>query len=150
MKKYAFYFGIVAILCACTLSFSACSNDDELDSSMEGTWRQQFVSWSYYTKGGSVESLGDNERTYDDDSKVITISSKDGKYTMTSTASGMKGTFLQVSGREFQGGGVNDPTHRIIVKSVSGNVLTLEFYENYYRISDGERKEYGLVKFVKL
>ena len=145
MKKFLFL-TLLAILPIC---FTSCG-DDDVDASMEGTWRQQSASWSHYIKGGSVEPLGNDEETFTDIGKVITIFSKDGKYTMTSTASGMKGTFLQVSGREFHGGGVNDPTHRIIVKSVSGNVLTLEFYENYHRISDGERKEYGLVKFVRL
>ena len=142
MKKYL-YLTLLAILPIC---FASCGNDD-MDSSMEGTWRQQSVSWSYYTKGGSIESPN-STRTYDDISKVLTISSKDGKYTMTSTASGMKGTFVQVGGNEFRGG--SDNAHRVVVKGVSGTVLTLEFYENYYILSDGERHEYGLVKFVKL
>lgn len=40
MKKYTFYFGIVAILFACALSFSACSNDDDASDIVltYGTW----------------------------------------------------------------------------------------------------------------
>lgn len=152
MKKY-FYLLILAMVPMC---FTACGGDDDvdnsgIDSSIEGTWRIKSVKWSYYTKGGSIEPT-DKVKEYDETTtQGFSITKNDGKFYITSTAPGIKGQFEQVSANEFRGVGSGDDTYqRLVIVGVSGNILTAEFYEDYYESSDGQREEYGLFTFVKM
>lgn len=151
MKKFI-YLMLLAMMPMC---FAACGSDDAdnggIDAAIEGTWRMRSVQWSYYTKGGSIE-LTDKTQEYDDTTtKGLSITKTEGKYYITSTASGIKGNFEQVSGKDFKGVGERDAAYqRLVIVGVNGNVLTAEFYEDYYEINDGQRKEYGLFTFVRV
>lgn len=153
MKKF-FYLMLVALVPMC---FTACGGDDDdvdnggINSSIEGIWRIKSVKWSYYTKGGSIEPT-DKVKEYDEPtSQGLSIIKTDGKFYITSTAPGIKGQFEQVAANEFKGVGSGDDVYqRLVIVGVSGNILTAEFYEDYYESSDGQREEYGLFTFVKL
>lgn len=151
MKKF-FYLILLAIVPMC---FTACGGDDadsdSVDASIEGTWRVQSVKWSYYTKGGSIEP-SEKVKEYDETTtQGLDIDKKDGKFYITSTTSGIKGIFEQVGKKEFRGVGSGDASNqRLVIVGVSGNILTAEFYEDYYESSDGQREEYGLMTFVKI
>lgn len=152
MKKL-FYLMLVALVPMC---FTACGGDDDdvdnggVNSSIEGTWRIKSVKWSYYTKGGSIEPT-DKVKEYDETTtQGFSITKTDGKFYITSTAPGIKGKFEQVSANEFRGVGSGDDIYqRLVIVGVSGNILTAEFYEDYYESSDGQREEYGLFTFVR-
>lgn len=151
MKKF-FYLMLLAMMPMC---FAACSSDDDadsgaLDASTEGTWRIKSVKWSYYTKGGSIEPT-DKIKEYDETTtQGLTITKNDGKFYITSTASGIKGKYEQVGANDFRGVGSGDDIYqRLVIVGVSGNILTAEFYEDYYESSDGQREEYGLFTFVR-
>ena len=153
MKKF-FYLMILALMPMC---FVACGSDDDepssngVDAAIEGTWRIQSVEWSYYTKGGSIEPA-EKVREYDETTaQGLSITKVDGKYNITSTAPGIKGNYEQVGTNEFRGVGTGDRIYqRLVIVGVSGNILTAEFYEDYYEATDGQREEYGLFTFVKI
>ena len=68
-----------------------------------------------------------------------------------STAPGIGGEYEQVGSNEFKGVGSGDDIYqRFVIVGVNGNVMTAEFYEDYYEASDGQREEYGLFTFVRL
>lgn len=152
MKKY-FYLMLLVMIPMC---FAACGSDDDadgggIDASIEGTWHIKSVKWSYYTKGGSIEST-DEIKEYDETTtRGLSITNNDGKFYITSTAPGIKGNYEQVGGNEFRGVGSGDAIYqRLVLVGVSGNILTAEFYEDYYESSDGQREEYGLFTFVRV
>jgi len=139
MKKIL-YFLLLALMPMC---FTACGGDDDskgngLNGAIEGNWRVKSVAWSYYTKGGSIEPADEVKKTGD-------------KFYITSTAPGIRGDYEQAGTNEFKGVGSGDDIYqRLVIVGVSGNVLTAEFYEDYYEIGNGERNEYGLFTFVKM
>lgn len=153
MKKY-FYLMLLVMIPMC---FAACGSDDDnsgssvSDAVIEGNWRVQSVKWSYYTKGGSIEQT-EKVREYDETTtQGLSITKVDGKYNITSTATGIKGNFEQVGANEFRGVGSGDAIYqRLVIVGVSGNILTAEFYEDYYESSEGQREEYGLFTFIKM
>ena len=152
MKNF-FYLMILALMPMC---FVACGSDDDdsgsnvIDTAIEGNWRVQSVKWSYYTKGGSIEPT-EKVREYDETTKQgLSITKVDGKYNITSTAPGIEGNFEQVGTNEFRAVGSGDAIYqRLVIVGVSGNILTAEFYEDYYEASDGQREEYGLFTFIR-
>ena len=151
MKNRFFYFLLLAMLPIC---FASCGSDDEegsIGTSVEGNWRLQSAQWTYYIKGGNIEQAND-VKTYDDSStQSFYITRTDGKLYITSSVSGIKGTFVQVNGKEFRGVGSGDASaQRLVIIEVSGNNLTAEFYEDYYESSNGQREEYGLLTFVRM
>lgn len=144
------------LLAMMPMCFAACGSDDDtdgggIDASIEGTWRIKSVKWSYYTKGGSIEPT-EKIKEYDETStQGLSITKNDGKFYILSTAPGINGEFEQVGGNEFRGVGSGDDIYqRLVVAGVSGNILTVEFYEDYYESSDGQREEYGLFTFVRV
>ena len=151
MKKY-FNLLILAMLPMC---FAACSSDNDVDSSgvdasIEGIWRIKSVKWSYYTKGGSIESTDEIEEYDETTTRGLSITKNDGKFYITSTAPGIIGNYEQVGGNEFRGvGGGDDIYQRLVIVGVNGDILTAEFYEDYYENSDGQRDEYGLLTFIR-
>ena len=151
MKNFL-YLILVVIVPMC---FTACGDDDVdnggIDASIEGTWRIKTVKWSFYTKGGGIEPT-DKVKEYDGTTtQGLSITKTDGKFYITSTAPGIKGKFEQVGANEFRGVGSGDEIYqRFVIVGVSDNILTAEFYEDYYESSDGQREEYGLFTFVKL
>lgn len=152
MKKY-FYFLVLAFMPMC---FIACGGDDGdsgskgIDATIEGNWRVQSAKWSYYTKGGNIEP-SDNIKEYDETTtQGLSITKVNGKYNITSTAPGIKGSYEQVGTNEFRGIGSGDDIYqRLVIVGVSGNILTVEFYEDYYESGDGQKEEYGLFTFVR-
>ena len=151
MKKF-YYLLLLALFPLC---FVACGSDDDkegsIDAAIEGTWRIQSIKWSYYTKGGSIEPT-DKVKEYDETTtQGLSITKTDGKFYITSTAPGIKGKYEQVGSNEFRGIGSGDAIYqRLVIVGVSGNILTVEFYEDYYESSDGQREEYGLLTFVRM
>lgn len=152
MKKY-FYLMLLVMI---PMFFAACGSDDEedgggIDASIEGTWRTKSVKWSYYSKGGSIEPT-DKIKEYDENStQGLSITKKEGKFYIISTASGIRGEYEQVGANDFRGVGSGDHIYqRLVLVGVSGNILTAEFYEDYYESSDGQREEYGLFTFVRV
>ena len=152
MEKY-FYLMLLVMIPMC---FAACGSDDDadgggIDASIEGTWRIKSVKWSYYTKGGSIEPT-DKIKEYDETStQGLSITKNGGKFYIISTASGIKGEYEQVGANDFRGVGSGDDNYqRLVLVGVSGNILTTEFYEDYYESSDGQREEYGLFTFVRV
>lgn len=151
MKKF-FYLMLLAMMPMC---FAACGSDDAdsggIDASIEGTWRIKSVKWSYYTKGGSIEPT-DKIKEYDETTtQGLSITKNEGKFYIISTAPGIKGKYEQVGANDFRGVGSGDDIYqRLVVVGVSGNILTAEFYEDYYESSDGQREEYGLFTFVRV
>lgn len=153
MKKF-FYLMLLAMMPMC---FAACGSDDDdaesggLDASVEGTWYIRTVKWSYYTKGGSIEPTGKIKEYDETTTQGLTITKNDGKFYITSTASGIRGKYEQVGANDFRGVGSGDANYqRLVIVGVSGNILTAEFYEDFYESSDGQREEYGLFTFVKM
>lgn len=152
MKKIL-YLLLLALMPMC---FTACGGDDDskgngLNGAIEGNWRVKSVAWSYYTKGGSIEPA-DEVKEYDETTtRGLTITKTGDKFYITSTAPGIRGDYEQAGTNEFKGVGSGDDIYqRLVIVGVSGNVLTAEFYENYYEIGNGERNEYGLFTFVKM
>lgn len=150
MKKF-FYLMILALVPMC---FVACGSDDDdsgINAIIEGNWRVQSVKWSHYIKGGSIEQEGEVEEYDETTTKGLSITKVDGKYKIISTTSGIKGNFEQVGPNEFKSSSSGDDVeyHRLSIVGVSGNILTVEFYEDYYENSDGKRDEYGLFTFVR-
>ena len=148
MKRISFY-GIltVVVLAMLSVGFTSCGDDDGdgIDGSLEGTWRIKSVEWAHYVKGGSIDKTSSKTVTYEDsETRGLTITYSDGKYTIVSTASGIKGTFEQVGVNEFSVEG-----QRLVITGVHGSTLTAEFYEDYYINSNGDRDEYGLFIFEK-
>lgn len=151
MKKF-FYLMFLAIMPMC---FTACGGDDDadnggIDASIEGTWRIQSIEWSYYIKGGSIEPSYKVKEYDETTTQGLSITKKDGKFYITSTAPGIKGNFEQVGANDFRGVGSRDDIYqRLVIVGVNGNLLTVEFYEDYYESVDGQREEYGLMTFVR-
>ena len=148
------YLLLLALIPMC---FTACGDDwKEINKvyvsvPIEGNWRVKSVAWSYYTKGGSIEPA-DEVKEYDETTtRGLTITKTGDKFYITSTAPGIRGDYEQAGTNEFKGVGSGDDIYqRLVIVGVSGNVLTAEFYEDYYEIGDGERNEYGLFTFVKM
>ena len=148
----------MAILMVAMLSvgFAACNDDDDEsgagdNASVEGIWRIQSVKWSEYTKGGSVDQTYELKGYDETTLQGLSITKVDGKFYIISTVSGIKGNFEQVGKNDFRGVGSGDASaQRLVIVSVKGNIMTAEFYEDYYELSDGQRKEYGLFTFVRI
>ena len=137
------------------MCFVACGSDEDegsgINTAIEGTWRVQSVAWSYYTKGGGVEPADDVNEYDETTTRGLSITKVDGKYYIMSTAPGIGGEYEQVGSNEFKGVGSGDDIYqRFVIVGVNGNVMTAEFYEDYYEASDGQREEYGLFTFVRL
>ena len=151
MKRY-FYLLLLAVLPMC---FAACKDGDDESgaggATVEGTWRLESVAWSKYTKGGGIDPTGNPEKYAETTSRGLSITKVDGKLHITSTVPDIPGNFEQVGTNDYRGVGSGDASsQRLVITRVAGNVLTAEFYEDYYEISDGQRKEYGLFTFIRL
>ncbi len=151
MKRY-YYLLLLAVLPMC---FAACNNGDDESgaggATVEGTWRVESVAWSKYTKGGGIDPTGNLETYAETTSRGLSITKVDGKLHITSTVPDIPGNFEQVGTNDYRGVGSGDASsQRLVITRVAGNVLTAEFYEDYYEISDGQRKEYGLFTFIRL
>ena len=148
MKKRIDFYGILTVVMLAMLSvgFTSCGDDDDgIGGSFEGTWYIRSIEWSHYVKGGSIDKTSPKTSTYENsETRGLTITSSDGKYTIVSTTPGVKGTFEQVGVNEFSVEG-----QRLVITGVHGSTLTAEFYEDYYINSDGDRDEYGLLIFEK-
>lgn len=152
MKKNNLYDILsIVMLVILSISFTSCGNDDEdeiggsLEGSLEGTWRIKSIEWSHYVKGGSIDKTSPTTYTYENsETRGLNITYSDGKYTIVSTAPGTGGTFEQVGINEFK-----RDDQRLVIVGVHGSTLTAEFYEDYYKNSDGKRDEYGLLTFEK-
>ena len=110
---------------------------------------ESFDKGSY--KSFQVMDGKDEIEEYDETTtRGLSITKNDGKFYITSTAPGIIGNYEQVGGNEFRGvGGGDDIYQRLVIVGVNGDILTAEFYEDYYENSDGQRDEYGLLTFIR-
>ena len=148
MKRISFY-GIltVVVLAMLSVGFTSCGDDDDADYPIEGEWVIRSITWSHYIKGGEIESPTKEAKVYDEtETRGLTITASGNKYTIVSTTPGMGGTYSQTGTNEYKD---EYGENRLVIKSVSGSVLTIAWYEDYYTNSDGKRDEYGLLIFEK-
>ena len=146
MKKSVCGLLTFVMLAMLSVGFTSCGDEEDgIGGSLVGTWRIKSIEWSYYVKGASIDKTSPTTYTYENsETRGLTITYSDGKYTIVSTAPGARGTFEQVGVNEFSVEG-----QRLVITGVHGSTLTAEFYEDYYINSNGDRDEYGLFIFEK-
>ena len=154
MKKVKL-FGVALMAVLLSVSLSSCSKSDDdngggsSSASIEGTWYLKTETW-YGWKNGQpdmsdfkfTESYGDHANN-----RVWVIQKSGSNYILTESRKGGTGkeyTLESKGNNEYKKN--ND---KVVVKSVSSNSLTVDYYDHFYNDKDESAKEYGVYTFMR-